>query len=231
MEFHTREMFLSESIKDLFVDDLNRKETLEYKLKFLNDQIINVKKEHFNELFVYETMKKTNSNLIPNKEILIQIKSLERNPTYLGYKRETEEMALEIKKIDNMIEKKVNEASKNFSFISHNLLKYGDLMEDYLNNKSEVLFNQMMEFIFNIEFNDKILYRKLRIEKNYDIFNLLLEKAPTDYQPMFKYMILEIQYYDYQYEKKLISMGIIKEPQDIVIQMFVDHNKLLEEIE
>jgi len=229
MEFHTREMFLSESVKNLFVDELKRKETLEYKLNFLNKQIVSVKKEHFHELFVYETMKKTNPDLIPNKDILIQIKSLERNPTFLEYKKESEEMASEIKKINNIIDKKIIETNKNFSFKPYNLQKYGSLMEGFLEEKSEILFNQMMEFIFNIEFNDKILYKKLRIEKNYDVLNLLLEKAPLEYQPMFKYMIKQIQEYDYQHEQKLISMGIIKEPEDIVIQMFVEYKKLMGE--
>jgi len=227
MEFHTREMFLSESVESLFADELKRKETLEYKLKFLNDQIADVKKEHFHELFVYETMKKTNPKLIPNKNILIQIKSLERNPTFLEYKKESEEMALEIKKINNIIEKKINETNKNFSFEPYNLKKYGSLMEEFLKEKSEILFDRMMEFIFNIEFNDEILYKKLRIEKNYDVFNLLIEKSPVEYQPMFKYMIEQIKVYDYQHEQKLISLGIIKEPEDIIIQMFVEYKKLM----
>ena len=172
-------------------------------------------------------MKKTNPKLIPNKNILIQIKSLERNPTFLEYKKESEEMALEIKKINNIIEKKINETNKNFSFEPYNLKKYGSLMEEFLKEKSEILFDRMMEFIFNIEFNDEILYKKLRIEKNYDVFNLLIEKSPVEYQPMFKYMIEQIKVYGYQHEQKLISLGIIKEPEDIIIQMFVEYKKLM----
>ena len=230
MEFHTKEMFTLETLEELFASELLEKETAEFKRDNLLNQIIDIKKKFVPDLYVYETKKIHNPDLVPNKNVLTQIKILEKNATYLTYKAEIESYNRIIRNIDNKIIQAANDMVKKFKFVPYNLKQYIQMFKEFIANKDEYLFDKLMENIFNNEFFDKSLYRKLRIQRNYPVFGLLIEKCPVEYEPLFKYLILQIQQYDIEKEIEYINKGILVDFMDIIIQMELEYNELLEEL-
>lgn len=189
MRIVTREMFDLEFINSKFAEEIKQKEILEFKLNEIESQIIEIKKKYFNALFVYETMKKENPTLVPNKDVLVQIKTLERDENYLKYKEQIDGYKSEIKKITTLLDKERKRLETLFSFKKANVKKYMNLIEKYLTTYSEYDFDKLFEEIFNNEFNDKILWYSVKWLRKYDILELLVEKSQGDDKFIFRGII------------------------------------------
>ncbi len=183
MEIYTRDMFTDSGVKVILEPLYTQLEIVEFNHNYILNQIDSVKKEHFKELYVYETMKKTDKSLIPNITVLTQFKTLERDPTFLDFKKQLEITKKEITDLNNQINKALEAVSRNFSFTVYNLKRYLDLQAPAIYD--EAAMTTLMEEIFNYEFNDKSLYLKLRWTRAYHIFGLLVEKSPSDWQSFF----------------------------------------------
>ena len=80
MKVYTAEMFTVEGVEEISKELKQQLETIEYTYNYLLSQIESVKKDNFKELYVYETLKKTNKNLIPDINVLTQYKVYVKKP-------------------------------------------------------------------------------------------------------------------------------------------------------
>ena len=188
--------FTLEGIPTKFSPLLSTIETDEYEYNFILTQIDDIKKQSFKELYIYEQMKKTDKTVKPNIMVLSQVKSLERDVTYIEFTKKLYSLKNKIKIQKQEIEKHKIKLSTLFTFTDYNLKKYLDLATIYYDDSSEYNLDILMEEIFNNEFGSKTIYYDVRWSMQLDIFLLLLKKSPQDYQSFFKDILQQIFFND-----------------------------------
>ena len=182
-------------------------ETNKYNLNSLESQILSIKKTHFTDLFIYETKKQNNPMLIPDKTILSQNKSLERDPTYLSYKKSIEVLKMKIKKNENDIDGIKKQFNTLFTFTTVHLKQYIKMLDDYINSDYQTgLLDLLGQEIFRFEFNDSKLYFNIKFNQQYNILRVLVESAPKDYKHIFNYFMdfieMDMEYFQRSYFEK-----------------------------
>lgn len=227
MEYLTPEMFTEDGIEKSLELDIKRKETLEYQLEDLRSQTDSIKSTYFKELLVYERMKKQDPNLIPNKDVLNQLKELSRDPRFNEIKSSMDSMSMEIKQIEEKIESAKNKLGGLFKFHDIDVKNYADKYETYIKTRDKEKFVELMEFIFSKEFKNAKLYIKAHWQRNVKIFMMLVEKAPKEFQTVMKYIVEdEIEMagkHDYEY-MKMMNFG----PEDLIRYHKLKLNSLAE---
>lgn len=196
---------------------LKKQETLEYNYSTLRDQINSLKKKQFNNLYVYEQKKQFDQTIIPDKEVLTEIKVLEKDITYINLKKTIETLKLELKNIEQEIKKHYDSLDSMFTFKPYNLKRYINSTKAYFTNKSITNFETIMTDIFNNEFNNKKLYYVVNLQRNYKVFDILIEKAPNEMKPLFKIIKDEQMRINDYYEKWYIKFHKCN------IQYFIAH--------
>lgn len=196
MKIYTAETFTEDGI-EVEVLELNLAlETVEYAYNYLLDQVTSVKRANFKELLTYETMKKTNPDLSPDLIVLNQMKALERDTAFSEHKKTLTNFEEEIRVLKAQITKLLECASKNFSFEVENYNKYIGLYTELVEDPSEVKIAFLMLEIFNIEFNNRLMYFDVRWTRMYSIIELLIEKAPLVQKQLFINIFDVIKYAD-----------------------------------
>jgi hypothetical protein len=226
VEWIVPEMFTEEGIREHYSDIIKQKETAEFKLTQLTIQVDEIKKMYFKELFVYERMKETNPNLVPNVNVLKQLKELERDPTYKDIKMQQDGLKLEIKRFDEILKKAYDSLDKNFKFDTINYKIYLNMMNDYIDGDEKTTFENVMEEVFGNEFGDKKLYKKVALQRGYDVINLLVEKAPDEQKTFFKYLLEWQMEMDTEKDLEYIELGLIdfENPEnDIIMGIIRDY--------
>lgn len=191
MEYLRPEMFTIDGIMQSLKDIVMQKETLEFKFNNLKKQVDTIKSAYYKDLLIYERKKEQNKNLIPDLNVLTQLKDLERTDDYKRIKASMDDLKIQIKQIDDLIESKKNKLSKMFKFHSVDLKNYTLMFEKYLNTKNKLHFEELMATIFEKEFQDRRLYILVKLQRNYEIFNILFEKVPSLYKTVFSYILQE----------------------------------------
>ena len=187
MEIYNREMFTTDGIEQSVQPLRAQLETAEYTYNYLLSQIDAVKKENFKELYIYETLKKTDNTIIPDVTVLTQFKSLEREPTFLEFKKELEVSKKEIKLLNNQINSGFKRISAMFTYTEYNLHRYVSMFDLGITNPEAM--HLLMHEICKYEFNDSAIYLKLRWTRGYNVFGLLVEYAPPKWRSFFKDII------------------------------------------
>jgi len=181
-------------------------ETVEYSYNYLLTQITTIKKAHFNELLVYETMKKSNPSLSPDIIVLNQMKALERDPIFSEHKKTLMNFEEEIRIINAKIAKLLECASANFSFTVENHNKYIALYTELVESPSESKIAFLMMEIFNIELNNRLMYFDVRWTRTYSILELLIAEAPLEQKQLYINIFNVIKYadnaFDYNFFKE-----------------------------
>jgi len=193
VEYLTPEMFTEEGIEAALADDIKQKETMEFQLENLRKQVDDIKSKYFKELLIFERKKEHNKSLIPDKVVLEQMKSLERESAYKGIKAQMDSLKISIKEIDEKIEENKKQLIGLFKFSTVDIENYLEKFLKYLDSGDKSIFVDLMEFIFKNEFKNKRLYHIVNLQRNIPIFELLIEKAPDEYKWVF-YDILEENY-------------------------------------
>lgn len=199
MEIYTADMFTNEGVEISITPLRTQLEIVEYTYNYLLKQIDDVKKNVFQELYVYETMKKTDKTLIPNITVLTQFKALERDPTYLDFKKELEIAKTEIKLLNIQIDREFAKISNTFTFTEYNLKRYLDLSILFFSSQSDYDMNQLMDAICTNELGMSKIFQDLRWSRSYDVYQLIIEKAPQDWQSLFADIIKVIAYLDVEF--------------------------------
>jgi hypothetical protein len=196
VKIYTAEAFTEDGIT-IEVNKLKAElETVEYSYNFLMTQINEIKKEHFNELLIFETLKKSNPSLTPDLIVLNQKKALERDPVFSEHKKLISKYEEEIRIINSKIDACLECASANFSFEIENYNKYVSLYSELVKNPSEDKIAFLMMEIFNIELNNKLMYYDVRWTRTYSMFELLITKAPIAQKQLFINIFDVIKYAD-----------------------------------
>lgn len=206
MEYLTPEMFTEAGIESYLANDIKEQETLQFKLDNLNKQVDAIKSEYFKDLLVYERKKIQNPNLVPDKVVLDQLKGLERESAYKNIKAQQDALKIRIKEIDEKIEKMKAKLVNLFKFRETDVVNYAEKFEKYTESGDKNDFIELMEYIFEKEFQNKRLYHIVNFQRNYKIFDILLEKTPDIYKTLFGYIIGEQaainDTYDYSFREK-----------------------------
>ena len=120
MIYYTPEMFDINSIKKLNPELVMQRETLEFKLQQYQNNFDSFKKMYYMDLFVYERKKEHQPNIIPDKKVLQQIKTLENDDAVKEFRQNIEQLKREISNIENTLK---NQATKKNSNNYHNATK------------------------------------------------------------------------------------------------------------
>jgi len=204
---------------------IKERESITFQLDKLESQINNIKKESFKDLYVYETMKKTDKALIPNKDVLVQIKMLERNSTYIEFKKIIEIYKKQLKDVDFQIEYKKKQTANNFSFESINYDKYLTMFDNVLQTEDTKLLDNLMLEICNNEFNNKKLYWDLKWTRNYSVFLLLVENAPQEYRPLIQYILDYRKIFDDLFDDDYFKLNPNDTLTDLLTEFEIEFNK------
>jgi ribosomal protein S20 len=203
VEYLTPEMFTEDGINEQLKDIIMQKETLEFQLENLRKQVDDIKSVLYKELLVYERKKIQNPNLVPDVTVLTQLKELERSPEYKDIKARMDSLKIQIKQINEVVESKKIKLNNLFRFHTTDLKNYVKKFELYIDTQDVDKFEELMKFIFEKEFQDRRLYTIINLQRNYPVFNLLMEKVPEMYKTIFGYILREQMKindeYDYNY--------------------------------
>ena len=203
MEYLKPEMFTEDGINKQLKETIMQKETAEFQYNTLRKKVDEIKAVMYKELLVYERKKEHNKHIIPDVIVLSQLKELERSPEYKEIKASMDSLKIRIKNLSNIIESKKSKLNKLFKFHRVDLLNYVKKFQQYLNTKNKDIFIDLMKDIFEKEFQSRKLYTIVNLQRNYPIFNILLEKVPNDYKTIFGFILREQlrinDEYDYNY--------------------------------
>ncbi len=184
MIYYSPDMFeithLDEKLKPLYM----QKETLEFKLQQFTTNFDMFKKINYSELLIYERKKSQNSNIVPDKIVLQQIKALEDDKSVIEFKQIIDELTRDLKNINTTINNEYKKINDLFEFKEKNLQRY--LIELNQFYTGGLTFNELMEDIFNNEFNNVKLYYELAAQRIYDVLFLIVSKAPKEWQHIMK---------------------------------------------
>lgn len=204
MIYYTPEMFDINSIKKLNPELVMQRETLEFKLQQYQNNFDSFKKMYYMDLFVYERKKEHQPNIIPDKKVLQQIKTLETDDAVKEFRQNIEQLKREISNIENTLKNQATKIKFMFSYKKINLINYMNDLKLYFDGKMS--FEIIMNDVFKNEFNGMVTYKEIHLQRNNEIMKLLVVKAPDEWKELFEIMHLEElriqQEYDVQYIKE-----------------------------
>ena len=204
MIYYTPEMFDINSIKKLNPELVMQRETLEFKLQQYQNNFDSFKKMYYMDLFVYERKKEHQPNIIPDKKVLQQIKTLETDDAVKEFRQNIEQLKREISNIENTLKNQATKIKFMFSYKKINLINYMNDLKLYFDGKMS--FEIIMNDVFKNEFNGMVTYKEIHLQRNNEIMKLLVVKAPDEWKELFEIMHLEElriqQEYDTQYIKE-----------------------------
>ena len=204
MIYYTPEMFDINSIKKLNPELVMQRETLEFKLQQYQNNFDSFKKMYYMDLFVYERKKEHQPNIIPDKKVLQQIKTLENDDAVKEFRQNIEQLKREITNIENTLKNQATKIKFMFSYKKINLINYMNDLKLYFDGKMS--FEIIMNDVFKNEFNSMVTYKEIHLQRNNEIMKLLVIKAPDEWKELFEIMYLEElriqQEYDAQYIKE-----------------------------
>lgn len=204
MIYYTPEMFDINSIKKLNPELVMQRETLEFKLQQYQNNFDSFKKMYYMDLFVYERKKEHQPNIIPDKKVLQQIKTLENDDAVKEFRQNIEQLKREISNIENTLKNQATKIKFMFSYKKINLINYMNDLKLYFDGKMS--FEIIMNDVFKNEFNGMVTYKEIHLQRNNEIMKLLVAKAPDEWKELFEIMHLEElriqQEYDAQYIKE-----------------------------
>ena len=204
MIYYTPEMFDINSIKKLNPELVMQRETLEFKLQQYQNNFDSFKKMYYMDLFVYERKKEHQPNIIPDKKVLQQIKTLENDDAVKEFRQNIEQLKREISNIENTLKNQATKIKFMFSYKKINLINYMNDLKLYFDGKMS--FEIIMNDVFKNEFNGMVTYKEIHLQRNNEIMKLLVVKAPDEWKELFEIMYLEElriqQEYDVQYIKE-----------------------------
>lgn len=174
MIYYTPEMFDIRMLEETLKPSYMQKETIEFKLKQFQTNFDTFKKINYEELLIYERKKELDSNTIPSKVVLQQIKLLETDDAAKEFKQIISSFKRDLKNLTISIDNEYRKINDKFSFTEKNLKRYLTELNKFYNG--EIQFNELMEDIFNNEFNEKQLYYILASQRIYDVLFLIVEK-------------------------------------------------------
>lgn len=177
MIFYTPEMFDVTKMKEAFRPLYAKRETFEFQLNILEEKFDGFKRVNFPEMLVYEKKKVHEPALIPDRVVLDQYKKVEDEPAVAEFRQKITKLKREIKNIDVEILRAEANIKSMFSFTDTHYELYVNNLNKYY--KGGMLFTDMMEAIFEFEFNSKSIYYEVAGLRNYPIIHLLFEKAPV----------------------------------------------------
>lgn len=198
-------IFTNDGITNAIESLIKKQETLNYNYSNLQTQLNNLKKNNFKNLYIYEQKKQFDKTIIPNREVLTELKLLETDTTYKNMKQNLESLKGELKSVDKEIKHYYDSLNNMFSFKPYNLKRYLKLTKEYFTNKTMSNFEAIMTDIFNNEFNNKQLYFIVNLQRNYKVFDILIEKAPDEMKQLFKIVRDEQMKINNYYEKWYIK--------------------------
>lgn len=189
---YTIDMFdiskLQERFKPLFLE----KETIEYKLNIYETKFTALKNKHYKDLLIYERKKTFDKTLLPNLKVISQLKISENNVVIKEFKQIISTLKQELLNIQSIIDKEATKINSMFTFEYMNLKQYLDLLNKYFNN--ELPFENLMKFIFNIEFLNSDMYNDISGLRNYPILALLIKKIPAAWKDLATIIYGEVKY-------------------------------------
>ena len=204
MIYYTPEMFDINSIKKLNPELVMQRETLEFKLQQYQNNFDSFKKMYYMDLFVYERKKEHQPNIIPDKKVFQQIKTLENDDAVKEFRQNIEQLKREISNIENTLKNQATKIKFMFSYKKINLINYMNDLKLYFDGKMS--FEIIMNDVFKNEFNGMVTYKEIHLQRNNEIMKLLVIKAPDEWKELFEIMYLEElriqQEYDAQYIKE-----------------------------
>lgn len=204
MIYYTPEMFDINSIKKLNPELVMQRETLEFKLQQYQNNFDSFKKMYYMDLFVYERKKEHQPNIIPDKKVLQQIKTLENDDAVKEFRQNIEQLKREISNIENTLKNQATKIKFMFSYKKINLINYMNDLKLYFDGKMS--FEIIMNDVFKNEFNGMVTYKEIHLQRNNEIMKLLVVKAPDEWKELFEIMYLEElriqQEYDVRYIKE-----------------------------
>lgn len=204
MIYYTPEMFDINSIKKLNPELVMQRETLEFKLQQYQNNFDSFKKMYYMDLFVYERKKEHQPNIIPDKKVLQQIKTLENDDAVKEFRQNIEQLKREISNIENTLKNQATKIKFMFSYKKINLINYMNDLKLYFDGK--ISFEIIMNDVFKNEFNGMVTYKEIHLQRNNEIMKLLVVQAPDEWKELFEIMYLEElriqQEYDVQYIKE-----------------------------
>lgn len=204
MIYYTPEMFDINSIKKLNPELVMQRETLEFKLQQYQNNFDSFKKMYYMDLFVYERKKEHQPNIIPDKKVLQQIKTLENDDAVKEFRQNIEQLKREISNIENTLKNQATKIKFMFSYKKINLINYMNDLKLYFDGKMS--FEIIMNDVFKNEFNGMVTYKEIHLQRNNEIMKLLVVKAPDEWKELFEIMHLEElriqQEYDVRYIKE-----------------------------
>lgn len=172
--------FLDETLKPIYM----QKETIEFKLKQFQTNFDSFKRINYESLLIYERKKNQNPNIIPDKIVLQQLKALEDDVSVIEFKQTIDKLTRDLKNINTTINNEYKKINNLFEFKEKNLQRYLVELNQFFNGS--LTFNELMEDIFNNEFNNKKLYYELAAQRIYDVLFLIVSKAPQEWQHTLK---------------------------------------------
>lgn len=172
--------FLDETLKPIYM----QKETIEFKLKQFQTNFDSFKRINYESLLIYERKKNQNPNIIPDKIVLQQLKAIEDDIAVIEFKQTIDKLNRELKNINTTINNEYKKINDMFEFKEKNLQRYLVELNQFFNGG--LTFNELMEDIFNNEFNNKKLYYELAAQRIYDVLFLIVSKAPQEWQHTMK---------------------------------------------
>ncbi len=204
MIYYTPEMFDINSIKKLNPELVMQCETLEFKLQQYQNNFDSFKKMYYMDLFVYERKKEHQPNIIPDKKVLQQIKTLENDDAVKEFRQNIEQLKREISNIENTLKNQATKIKFMFLYKKINLINYMNDLKLYFDGKMS--FEIIMNDVFKNEFNGMVAYKEIHLQRNNEIMKLLVVKAPDEWKELFEIMYLEElriqQEYDVRYIKE-----------------------------
>ena len=204
MIYYTPEMFDINSIKKLNPELVMQCETLEFKLQQYQNNFDSFKKMYYMDLFVYERKKEHQPNIIPDKKVLQQIKTLENDDAVKEFRQNIEQLKREISNIENTLKNQATKIKFMFLYKKINLINYMNDLKLYFDGKMS--FEIIMNDVFKNEFNGMVTYKEIHLQRNNEIMKLLVVKAPDEWKELFEIMYLEElriqQEYDVRYIKE-----------------------------
>ena len=177
MIFYTPGMFDVTNLKEVFKPLYAKKETFEFQLNILEEKFDGFKRVNFPEMLIYEKKKVHEPKLIPDRIVLDQYKKIEDEPAVDEFRQRISKLKRQIKNTEVEITNAEATVKSMFSFTDKNYELYVNNLNKYY--KGGMQFTEMMEIIFEKEFNKKSIYYEVAGLRNYPIIHLLYEKAPV----------------------------------------------------
>jgi len=203
MKYYIPEMFDINNVEGFAADLLLQRETFAFQLNVFETNLNKFKKLHFKEILIYEKQKINNPELRPTKDVLKIIKALETDPSVKIFKQNIARLSREIKNIDTKINNEKIRISNMFKFDEYDVRRF---LYTYLDYKAGTgTFDNLMELVFNTQFNSKRMYYEVAGLRNFDILKLLHSKAPQQWKKVIIFIINEANYVFLQEEIALIE--------------------------